>query len=292
MAESIWVGQGRARGRPRAAAQGPRAAAALAPGGDRRHAAAALAHRRRGPAPRRLHRGRGDTSDVWLLDLEARRRARAPDHRPRAVALLGGQRAAAVARRRHRRLRRRRVTCGSCRPPAARRAGSSRATSRCGSTTRAWSSRSSATRTTRLAVVDVADPWPRRLASRTATSTRTATRARRPSRPTAREVAYTFTPRADLNRSEIRVAALAGGAVRALTGTPGMHDRAPGVVARRRDDRLRLRAQRLLRAPPRRRDGEDRQLTSAGRRPRRARPGTPTARACSPCAGGATASTS
>ncbi len=45
--------------------------------------------------------------------------------------------------------------------------------------------------------------------------------------PDGTEVAYVFTPRADLNRSEIRVADLATGAVRALTGTPRMQDRAP-----------------------------------------------------------------
>ncbi len=45
--------------------------------------------------------------------------------------------------------------------------------------------------------------------------------------PDGTEVAYTFYPRDDLNRSEIRVADLATGATRAVTGTPRMHDRQP-----------------------------------------------------------------
>ena len=45
--------------------------------------------------------------------------------------------------------------------------------------------------------------------------------------PDRTEVAYVFTPRDDLNRSEIRIAAVATGAVRAVTGTPRMQDRAP-----------------------------------------------------------------
>jgi dipeptidyl aminopeptidase/acylaminoacyl peptidase len=77
--------------------------------------------------------------------------------------------------------------------------------------------------TTRLAVVAVADPWPRPLA---ATADRGDEWAAAVS-PDRSEVAYAFTPRADLNRSEIRVAALAGGAVHAVTGTARMQDRAP-----------------------------------------------------------------
>jgi dipeptidyl aminopeptidase/acylaminoacyl peptidase len=76
---------------------------------------------------------------------------------------------------------------------------------------------------TRLAVVSVADPWPRPLAA-TADRGDEWTPAVSPDRS---EVAYVFAPRADLNRSEIRVAALAGGAVHAVTGTPRMQDRAP-----------------------------------------------------------------
>jgi dipeptidyl aminopeptidase/acylaminoacyl peptidase len=78
--------------------------------------------------------------------------------------------------------------------------------------------------TTRLAVVEVADPWPRRLAPGAADHGDEWAPAVSPDRS---EVAFVFTPRADLNRSEIRVATLATGAVRALTGTPRMQDRAP-----------------------------------------------------------------
>ena len=75
----------------------------------------------------------------------------------------------------------------------------------------------------RLAVVDVADPWPRRLAARDDHGDEWAPAVS----PDHSEVAFAFTPRADLNRSEILVATLATGAVRALTGTPRMQDRAP-----------------------------------------------------------------
>jgi dipeptidyl aminopeptidase/acylaminoacyl peptidase len=45
--------------------------------------------------------------------------------------------------------------------------------------------------------------------------------------PDRTQVAFTFGPRADLNRSEIRVLDLASGEVRAVTGTPRQHDREP-----------------------------------------------------------------
>jgi dipeptidyl aminopeptidase/acylaminoacyl peptidase len=77
---------------------------------------------------------------------------------------------------------------------------------------------------TRLAVVDVADPWPRRLAAADGERGDEWAAAVSPDRS---EIAYAFTPRADLNRSEIRVATVADGAVRAITGTPRMQDRAP-----------------------------------------------------------------
>jgi dipeptidyl aminopeptidase/acylaminoacyl peptidase len=81
--------------------------------------------------------------------------------------------------------------------------------------------------TTRLAVVDVADAWPRRLAVSHGELEARGDEGEAAVSPDGTEVAYTFTPRADLNRSEIRVAAVDGGAVRALTGTPRMHDRSP-----------------------------------------------------------------
>ena len=82
-------------------------------------------------------------------------------------------------------------------------------------------------RTTRLAVIDTADPWPRRLASRHFDLVEHGDEGQAAVSPDATEVAYRFTPRADLNRSEIRVASLKSGEVRALTGTPRMHDREP-----------------------------------------------------------------
>lgn len=89
---------------------------------------------------------------------------------------------------------------------------------------------------TRLAVLEVADPWPRPLCDTVSQGSSTSAD---PSldhhgdewaaavSPDGREVAFAFTPRADLKRTEIRVADVASGRVRALTGTPGMADRAP-----------------------------------------------------------------
>ena len=77
--------------------------------------------------------------------------------------------------------------------------------------------------TTRLAVVVVADPWPRRLS----TGDDVGDEEDPAVSPDRREVAFVFCPRDDLNRSEIRVADLATGETRAVTGTPGMHDRSP-----------------------------------------------------------------
>ena len=117
--------------------------------------------------------------------------------------------------------------------------------------------------TTRLAVVDVADPWPRRLAHAAADHGDEWAPAVSPDRS---EVAFVFTPRDDLNRSEIRVASLATGAVRALTGTPRMQDRAAGVVAGRHRARLRLRAVGRLGAARRRPRRRRRAAADTGRR--------------------------
>ena len=81
--------------------------------------------------------------------------------------------------------------------------------------------------TTRLAVVATADPWPRRLATAHGGLDEYGDEGEAVVSPDGAEVAYTFTPRADLNRSEIRVASLESGEVRALTGTPRMHDNGP-----------------------------------------------------------------
>ncbi len=116
--------------------------------------------------------------------------------------------------------------------------------------------------TTRLAVVDVADPWPRRLAVAHGDLEVYGDEGEPAVSPDGSEVAYTFTPRADLNRSEIRVAAIEGGAVRALTGTPRMHDRNPawspdGATLAYASERSGFYEVHLVGA-------EDRQLTVAG----------------------------
>lgn len=81
--------------------------------------------------------------------------------------------------------------------------------------------------TTRLAVVDVADAWPRPLARAHEGLPDRGDEGEAALSPDGSEVAYVFTPREDLNRSELRVVDLGTGLVRALTGTPRMHDRAP-----------------------------------------------------------------
>ena len=80
---------------------------------------------------------------------------------------------------------------------------------------------------TRLAVVEATDPWPRRLAIRHGALDANGDEDEATVSADGTLVAYTFTPRADLNRSEIRVALIDGGEVRALTGSPRMHDRSP-----------------------------------------------------------------
>ena len=99
--------------------------------------------------------------------------------------------------------------------------------------------------------------------------------------PDGTEVAYMFWPRGDLKRGEIRVAALDGGAVRALAGTPGMTTDAPawspdGTRSPTRSERSGFYELHLVG-----RDGAgERQLTSAG--PTTPRPsGTRTATAWS-----------
>jgi dipeptidyl aminopeptidase/acylaminoacyl peptidase len=81
--------------------------------------------------------------------------------------------------------------------------------------------------TTRLAVIDAEDPWPRRLALHHRELDAHGAEGEAAVSPDRSRVAYTFTPRDDLNRSEIRVANLDTGEVRALTGTPRMHDASP-----------------------------------------------------------------
>jgi dipeptidyl aminopeptidase/acylaminoacyl peptidase len=117
--------------------------------------------------------------------------------------------------------------------------------------------------TTRLAVVDVADPWPRRLAVAHGDLDAHGDEGEPAVSPDASEVAYTFTPRAALDRtSEIRVAAVDGGAVRRVAGAPLMHDNRPawspdGATIAYASERSGFYELHLAGA-------EDRQLTSAG----------------------------
>jgi dipeptidyl aminopeptidase/acylaminoacyl peptidase len=116
--------------------------------------------------------------------------------------------------------------------------------------------------TTRLAVVDADDPWPRRLAVEHAELDAYGDEGEAAVSPDRSQVAYTFAPRGDLNRSEIRVAALDTGEVRALTGTPRMHDATPawspdGQTVAYLSERSGFTELHVAGA-------EDRQLTSAG----------------------------
>jgi dipeptidyl aminopeptidase/acylaminoacyl peptidase len=119
--------------------------------------------------------------------------------------------------------------------------------------------------TTRLAVVSTADAWPRRLATGHGDLDAHGDEGEPAVSPDGREVAYTFWPRGDLKRREIRVAAVDGGEVRALTGTPHMHDRSPawspdGQTIAYASERSGFYELHLVGA-----DGaDDRQLTDAG----------------------------
>jgi hypothetical protein len=83
------------------------------------------------------------------------------------------------------------------------------------------------TRSTRLVVVDVADPFPRRLAVEHGELEPRGDEEAPAVSPDRSEVAYVFRPRADLSRAEIRVVEVVTGRVRALPGTPGMRDGPP-----------------------------------------------------------------
>jgi dipeptidyl aminopeptidase/acylaminoacyl peptidase len=120
--------------------------------------------------------------------------------------------------------------------------------------------------TTRLAVVDIDDPWPRRLAVAHGDLDAHGDEGEAAPSPDGSEVAYTFTPRADQSRSsEIRVATIDAGEVQRLTGVPDMHDGGPewspdGSTIAYASERSGFYELHLVG-----RDGaDDRQLTSAG----------------------------
>ena len=175
------------------------------------------------------------------------------------------------------------ATCGSCRPPAGRRASWWRAASP------VWVDDA------RLVIAverddDDAPRGGRRRRPLAAAPGRRARRARRQRRrgrgrrlarrharsPTPSRPAATSTAARSASPRSTAAPCARSPARRACTTTAR-------VVAGRRDDRLRVRAQRLLRAPPR--GGRRTRAADERRRgPPRARRGTPTARACSPSA--------
>ena len=222
------------------------------------------------------------------------RAARAADDRPRPDCRSGR-----TCRREYRRTARRsrtgtRVTYGSCPPLGVRHASSSEGSSPI------WIDDGAARDLGRARGHNAArrhsatkDPWPRRLATGHGELDEHGDEGEATVSPDGSEVAYMFTPRADLNRSEIRVASLESGAVRALTGTPRMHDR--GAAWSPDGEHIAYTSERsgFYEIHLVARDGSgDRQLTSAQRRPRRARLAPRRRRGCSRCAAAATASTS
>jgi len=81
--------------------------------------------------------------------------------------------------------------------------------------------------TSRLALVDVHDPWPRRLVREHGSLDPLGEEGQAVVSPDPSSIAYTFQPRADLNRSEIRVASIESGETRALSGTESVHEHTP-----------------------------------------------------------------
>ncbi len=78
-----------------------------------------------------------------------------------------------------------------------------------------------------LALVSVADAWPRRLVASGGGLDLRGDQGEAVVSPDLRRVAFSFAPRDDLNRTEIRVVDVETGIVRALTGAPGIHDHGP-----------------------------------------------------------------
>ena len=192
-----------------------------------------------------------DTSDLWKLVLG--RLTGAPHDRARPDAVLGRHDARGLAGR----------GTGS-RTPIRARSGSSR--SRAGRRRRLVEAGSpvwldektllvSVERddTSRLAVVDVDDPWPRRLVREHGDLDPLGEEWDAAVSPDGSSVAYTFQPVADLNRSEIRVVSLESGEARALQRRREHPRPRSEVVSGRVAPRVRVGEHRLVRAPRRRR---------------------------------------
>jgi len=79
----------------------------------------------------------------------------------------------------------------------------------------------------KLALVDTGDPWPQPLVRAAGGLDVHGDEGAAAVSPDGSQVAFSFHPRADLNRTEIRVVDVATGTVRALTGARATHDREP-----------------------------------------------------------------
>lgn len=79
----------------------------------------------------------------------------------------------------------------------------------------------------RLAVVATDDPWPQRLVRSSPGLETVGDEGDAAVSPDGRRVAFGFTPRTDLNRTEIRLVDVETGEARALTGAASVHDRTP-----------------------------------------------------------------
>jgi dipeptidyl aminopeptidase/acylaminoacyl peptidase len=79
----------------------------------------------------------------------------------------------------------------------------------------------------RLAVVEIDDPWPQPLVRRAGELDVVGDEVEAAVSPDGGRVAFTFRPRSDLNRSEIRLVDVATGETTALSGGPGVRDAEP-----------------------------------------------------------------
>ena len=220
---SIWVGRDEHEGvlaQPRKDLKQPPPLAARGRGG---HPAATLADGGRGPNARGLHRGHRDLGRLAPRPGRTREaRALPPAGRPPRTGRTPNRACRRTATSWPMRTRATSVSRPPAGGPARRREGSSPV----------WIDDAhlvigvERADTTRLAVVESDDAWPRRLA-RGARREAPGDEGAAAVSPDGSQIAYVFYPRGDLNRSEIRVAGVAGGEVRALTGTPRMHDREP-----------------------------------------------------------------